>query len=40
MHNTKIADTTVRHTKGDAYELIKNNHVELSKFVETIEMMI
>ena len=30
---------TVIYYKGDSYEVISQNHVELKKFVETINMM-
>ncbi len=37
MHKSKNAIIT--HTTGDVYEVISRNHEELSKFVETINMM-
>lgn len=40
MHNTKGADVVFKYNTNDAYTPIINNHVELRKFVETIEMMI
>jgi len=38
MHEKK-SHIIIQHTKGDAYEVISENHIELKKFVETINMM-
>ena len=38
MHG-KNKNTVIKHTKGDSYEVISPNYVELKKFVETINMM-
>ena len=38
MH-VKNGNYIIHHTSGDEYDVIVQNHKELSKFVETINMM-